>query len=96
MEYNYNRREVYIPEKYFRKDRLIQLTQRENEIFSLLYLKKDKCATYSEICKALYGYNDISKYDKNSISTIISRMRKKGIDIVPLYGYGYKLKGGNK
>ena len=41
MKYNFTRREVYMPEKYFRKDRCVELTPNENTIFSLLWINKD-------------------------------------------------------
>lgn len=95
MEYNFTRREVYMPEKHFRKDRYIELTPNENKIFSLLWLKKDGSATYREICKVVYGDENITEYDRINIRRLIHRIRKKGIHIVSLYKYGYKLKGGN-
>lgn len=96
MNYNYERREVILPTKYFRKDRIVNLTEKENIIFSLLWIKKNKTRSFEEISRVLYGAENPTNYDKNNIRRLMSRLRKKGIEFDTMWGYGYKLKGGNK
>ena len=96
MDYNFTRREVYMPEKHFRKDRHIELTPNENIVFSLLWINKDSSRSYEELAKSLYGIEKPTKYEKNNIRRIIYGLRKKGINIQPLSKYGYKLKEDNK
>lgn len=96
MDYNFKRREVYMPEKHFRKDRYIELTPNENIVFSLLWISKDTSRSYEELAKSLYGTDNPTNYDKNNIRRIVCRLRKKGIEIQPISKYGYKLKGENK
>lgn len=96
MDYNYERREVVIPSKHFKKDRVINLTAKENVVFSLLWINKSGSRSFEEISKVLYGEEDPTDYEKNNIRRIMSRLRKKGIEFETMYGYGYKLKGGNK
>ena len=93
MDYNYERREVYMPKKHFKKDRKVSLTEKENIIFSLLWIKKEGSRSFEELSNTLYGTADVTKYDKNNIRRIIYRLRQKGIEIESMHGYGYKLGG---
>lgn len=94
MVYNYERREIYIPGKRFKKQRHVTLTQKENIVFSLLWIKKNGSRNFEELSKVLYGTIEPSSYDKNNIRRIVHRLKQKGIEIESMYGYGYKL-GGN-
>jgi DNA-binding response OmpR family regulator len=94
MEYNYERREIYIPGKRLRTQRHITLTQKENVVFSLLWINKKGSKTFEELSKVLYGTSQPTNYDKNNIRRIVHRLKQKGIKIESMYGYGYKL-GGN-
>lgn len=91
MKYNYILREVYMPKKHFKKDRIAELSERENVIFSLLWINKKQFRSWNELSKVLYG-EETNKQTRSKISLIIHRMRKKGIPIKPLYKKGFVLK----
>lgn len=91
MNYIVERREVYMPEKYFKKDKHVQLTQKENAFFKLLWNNKGNSASYKELCYAIYGYEDMTEQDKDNIREIAHRIKKKGVVVKSISGYGYKL-----
>ena len=72
MEFNFDRREIYMPEKYFKKDKLIELSPKENLLFKLLWENKNNVIAYKDIINEVYGYEDITEQDKQNIR----KMRK--------------------
>ena len=96
MEFNFDRREIYMPEKYFKKDKLIELSPKENLLFKLLWENKNNVIAYKDIINEVYGYEDITEQDKQNIRKMICRLRQKGVDIKAISGYGYKLNKSNK
>lgn len=91
MKYNYILREVYMPKKHFKKDRIAELSEKENVIFSLLWINKKRFRSWNELSKVLYG-EETNKQTRGKISWIIHRMRKKGISIKSLYKKGFVLR----
>lgn len=89
MDYNFLKREVYMPEKHFRKDRCVKLGKHENIFFAVLWFSKDHKAPYQLIYDRVYGYGDV---DKKLLISKAKVLRNKGIKVVPIYKYGYKLK----
>lgn len=89
MEYNFLEREVYMPEKYFRKDRHVKLSKTENIFFATLWFSKDNRASSRELYNRVYGYKDINL---GLLRKIGQRLRKKGIKVLSVYKYGYRLK----
>lgn len=92
MEYNFLEREVYMPKKYFRKDRRVKLGKHQNIFFATLWFSREHKAKYKEIFKRVYGYKD---FDNKQLRNIATLLRRKGIDIQPVYKYGYKLNNKN-
>ncbi len=74
------------------KEKVIQLTLKENIILSLLIKNKGKIIKLEEICKLIY--KDIDFYSKNCARNKIYKLRKKlqgEVDIVTVKGIGYKI-----
>ena len=89
MDFNYARREIYITKS--NRTKTIRLTEKENIVFSLMWINKNKCRSNYELSNALYSTEEVTDYEKNNIRRIVWRMRHKGIPIESMYGYGYKL-----
>lgn len=88
IEYNFLKREVYIPKKYFIKDRHVKLGRTENIFFAVLWFSKEHKATYKELFKRVYGYPIL---DKKILRCMGNQLRQKGIKIKCIYKYGYQL-----
>lgn len=91
MTYDYLTRTVHMPEKYFRKDRHVRLSKMENTIFYTMWLSKRGIGRLSDIYKRVYGDTNLTDQEKNNIARTVWRMRKKGLEIKPIYKYGYQL-----
>lgn len=89
MEYNFLKREVYMPEKYFKKDRHVKLGKTENTFFAVLWFSKDNLASYEQLFEKTYELRD---FDVKLLRGMANKLRKKGIKIVPFYKLGYQLK----
>ena len=88
MKYNFLKREVYMPEKYFRKNRHVKLGKIENRFFAVLWFSRGHKARYNQIFERAYGYD---KIEKPLLRSIAVKLRRKGIKIQHIYNYGYKL-----
>ena len=75
------------------KDKIVFLTKRENIIVKMLFDNYPKIVTQEEMCEKIFG-EELDPYYKGSISTHISRLRKKlkvfgeKIEIKTRHGYG--------
>lgn len=73
---------------YVSNNKKIELTVLENEILHILVQNKEKVVTYETMSKNVYNV----KYDssiKVAILNLISRLRKKGINIINKRGFGF-------
>lgn len=89
MEYNFLKKEVYISRKHFIKKRIIKLGKCENIFFATMWFSKEHKAPYKELYKRVYGYNVL---DKSLLRNMARILRDKGIELVCISNYGYKLK----
>ena len=75
------------------KDKIVFLTKRENIIMEMLFEGYPEIVTREEMCEKIFG-EELDSYYKGSISTHISRLRKKlkvfeeKIEIKTRHGYG--------
>lgn len=56
------------------KDKIVQLTVRENELLYLLVYKMEEICSHKEILNTIWGKNDY--FNKKSLNVFISRLRK--------------------
>lgn len=77
--------------KLFINNKSYELTKQESEILNLLL--DNKLKTYIEIYNRVYKTNikTIERKYSQSINAHISRMRKKGLNIISKYNYGMRL-----
>lgn len=76
-------------------DKEIQLTYKEWGILRELIRSEDGIGTYEELCKRIYGYEEIDDFVRNSIRAAISRLEQKTkglIEIRTIRKVGYLLK----
>ena len=94
MEIDLDRRELYMPKKHLKKDRCIDLTPHECSLLKIMLSNKGKVASYEDIGKEVYGNDSINEFDRANIRMLVHRLKKKGVNILTLSKFGYKL-GGN-
>lgn len=84
-KFDYKTGQLFINNKNY------ELTKQESEILNLLL--DNKLKTYIDIYNKVYKTNIeiIERKYSQSINTHISRMRKKGLNIVCKYNYGMRL-----
>lgn len=86
MKFYYRRREIEI------KDQIIDLTYLENRVLKIIFDNPSKCVNYKEIGEKLYENLTRDKVSsKESITILACRLRKKGIPIETVRGYGLRI-----
>lgn len=75
---------------YILDNKKIHLTVLENEILKILIENKRTVVTYENVSQRLHD-TKYDKYIKASISNLIYKLRKKGINITTKKGFGYMI-----
>ena len=75
MEYNFFKREIYMPKKHFRKDRHIKLGKTQNMFFATLWFSKNGKASHKELFTRVYGYKNIDKHLLINLARILREKR---------------------
>lgn len=81
-----------------RQDQDMVLTTKEYELLAYLIKHKNRAFTREQLLTQVWGYEYIG--DERAIDDLIKRLRKKigqvdsHVEIVTVWGYGYKLEGG--
>jgi len=78
------------------RDKLVELTQKEFELAFYLFQNHGKLLSRVHLLEKLWGLN--ANVDTRTVDTHVSRIRRKlgiapenGWQIIPIYGYGYRI-----
>lgn len=79
---------------FYIKGSVIGLTTFENKLLSYLIEHKNKISDYKDLLKYLYNINELNKYTRTRLITLIERLKKKidkVVRIINIRGKGVRI-----